>query len=410
MKPSGTLSTRTAVAGLQTAAAVDPASPAQRVVDVLTGWLARRTSRRGFLVRTGLVASAVVVDTSFLIRPGTAYATVCGPGTRFNEGWTVFCATVNNGVNACPPGTLAAGWWKAQGASLCGGKARYIVDCNATCTCSDRSGRPGICSPSCWSCRCTRGPAGQCDRRRVCCNAFRYGQCNQQVRQVGAIKCRVVSCTPPWQFEKCSTAPATDNTTRNHSSPSLPAAFTVISRRYVALGENGSVLGASVYGEVRVAGGSAQRYQRGRISSGRSGTFETVGPISRRFADLGAEAGPLGFPVAPPIATRRPGGSASRFENGRISSLPATGTHETRGPIATAYLAEGAEDGRLGFPTSGERTVTPGVRRNTFERGSISFDDATRQATVTLNVPPAPAPAPAPAPTEPPADTATVTT
>ena len=88
------------------------------------------------------------------------------------------------------------------------------------------------------------------------------GGASEDVRQVGGVHCRVVSCTPPWRFEECSTAPATDNRTVDHTSDKLPQRYTAITARYIALGENGSELGASVYGEIAVAGGTAQRYQR----------------------------------------------------------------------------------------------------------------------------------------------------
>ena len=116
--------TATALAALPTRSGptAPPAGLAQRTTDAVTGWLARRTSRRGFLVRAGVVGSALAVDpTGYVLRPGTAYAAVCGPGASCSSGWTVFCATVNKGVNACPPGSIAAGWWKMDGASLCGG-------------------------------------------------------------------------------------------------------------------------------------------------------------------------------------------------------------------------------------------------------------------------------------------------
>ncbi|MCW2680777.1 MAG: hypothetical protein JWM62_2178, partial [Frankiales bacterium] len=286
--------------------------------------------------------------------------------------------------NACPPGSIAAGWWKADGASLCGGKARYIIDCNATCSrCTTPGARAGICSSSCWSCSCTSGLPGTCDQRKVCCNAFRYGQCNQDVRQVGGVHCRVVSCTPPWRFEACSTAPATDNRTVDHNSDRLPQAYTPITARYIALGENGSPLGASVYGEVATAGGRAQRYQRGRISyKSSTGARETVGPISARYVATGAEAGPLGFPVTSPLAVT--GGSAQSFENGRISWSSATGAWETRGPIAVLYTSAGAETGRLGFPIGGDTLVGDGRGRFTrFQRGRISWSVETGARAVT---------------------------
>jgi hypothetical protein len=357
----------------------------QRAVDKVTGWLSGHTSRRGFLLRAGLLGTALAVDPKgYVLKPGTAYAAVCGPGSGATSGWTVFCATINDGVNACPPGSIAAGWWKADGASLCGGKARYIIDCNATCSkCTTPGARAGICSSSCWSCSCDSGLPGTCDQRKVCCNAFRYGQCNQDVRQVGGVHCRVVSCTPPWRFEACSTAPATDNRTVDHNSDRLPQAYTPITARYIALGENGSPLGASVYGEVATAGGRAQRYQRGRISSKSStGARETVGPISARYVATGAEAGPLGFPVTSPLAVT--GGSAQSFENGRISWSSATGAWETRGPIAVLYTSAGAETGRLGFPIGGDTLVGDGRGRFTrFQRGRISWSVETGARAVT---------------------------
>ena len=367
-----------ALAPGETGASTLPPSLAQRAADSVTGWLGRRTSRRGFLVRAGLVGSALAVDPmGYVLRPGTAYAAVCGPGSSSSSGWTVFCATINNGINACPPGSIAAGWWKADGASLCGGKARYIIDCNATCsTCTTPGARAGICSSSCWSCSCRSGLAGTCDQRKVCCNAFRYGQCNQDVRQVGGVHCRVVSCTPPWKFEDCSTAPATDNRTVDHNSDRLPQRFTAITAHYIALGENGSVLGASVYGEVATAGGHAQRYQNGRISSRAGvGTRETVGPIAARYVAVGAEAGPLGFPVSAPLVLRG-GGRASRFQSGRISWRAATGAFEVRAPLSALYEGLGAEEGALGYPLTGTTAVAGGLV-NRFERGRISWSPAT---------------------------------
>lgn len=373
--------TTDALASLETVAStLSTPSLSQRVVDKVSGLLARRTSRRGFLVRAGVVGSALAVDPfGYVLKPGTAYAAVCGPGTSCTTGWTVFCATINKGVNACPPGSIAAGWWKADGASLCGGKARYIIDCNATCSrCTSPGSRAGICSTACWSCGCTCGPTSSCDQRKVCCNGFRYGQCNTQVRQVGGVQCRVVSCTPPWKFEACSTAPATDNRTRDHNSDALPQKWTPITAKYTALGENGSILGGSVYGELAVPGGRAQRYQNGRMSqSGATGVQAVVGAIARRFEALGAEAGALLFPVAPELVTVG-AGRAQAFQNGRISWQAATGAWETTGARALAYGRARFESGLLGYPITGETGVSDGIGLYVhFERGRISWSEPT---------------------------------
>ena len=93
-----------------------------------------RFSRRGFLVRTAVVGSAIVVDPrNYVLTPMTASAAVgCGPAASCSAGYTVMCCTINKGVNACPPGTFTAGWWKAADSSWCCGGYRYITDCNAT--------------------------------------------------------------------------------------------------------------------------------------------------------------------------------------------------------------------------------------------------------------------------------------
>jgi hypothetical protein len=338
------------------------ASVTQRTADAVTTWLSRRTSRRGFLMRAGVVGSALAVDTvGFVLKPQSAYASVCGPGNTCGSGWTVFCATINNGINVCPPGSIAAGWWKADGASLCGGKARYIIDCNALCSRCGGGGGSGICARSCWSCSCRCGPSSSCDQRKSCCNAFRYGQCHQEVPQVGGVTCRVVSCTPPWKWESCSAAPATDNNTRNHNSAQLPSSYTAITSHYIRLGENGSRLGATVYGELSVPGGRAQRYERGRISaSTATGAHEVLRPVGDRFLSTGGEGGPLGFPVTDTVSTRDGNGLVNRFQHGRISHHPDLGTFVLMGAIAARYASASGENGTLGFPIADSAATADG--------------------------------------------------
>jgi uncharacterized protein with LGFP repeats len=347
---------------------------ADRAVGAASGWLQSRTSRRGFLARSAVVGSALSVGGwGFLVKPQTAYASVCGPGASCSSGWAVFCATINKGVNACPPGSIAAGWWKADGASLCGGRARYIIDCNAACTRCAPSGRPGLCPSSCWNCSCGCGPAGQCDNRRVCCNNFRYGQCNQQIPQVGAVKCRVVSCIPPWTFERCTKSPATDNRTRDHNSPALPSAWTAITGLYLHLGERLSKLGPTVGGEFATAGGRAQKYKGGRISNGpKIGPRTTYGAITTRYVALGAEAGILGFPTT--HHSVRGAGAANDFQRGRVSWSAQTGAWETLGEVAVRYRALQSELGSLGFPTGPSVIPKDGKGRvSPFQLGRISW-------------------------------------
>lgn len=188
-------------------------------------FLESRTSRRGFVGRTALVASAVsVTGTGYVLRPVPAYAAICSCPTRPSasnrlscncgdlccDGYTEFCCHLY-GHNSCPPDTILAGWWKVDNSSFCDGAARYYMDCNKLspdCSCGSR----GVCRDSSSVCQCR-----SCSNRADSCTLFRYGNCNNDVLCVGPIVCRVVTCTKPWEIDPgCSTVPRTDQATANH--------------------------------------------------------------------------------------------------------------------------------------------------------------------------------------------------
>lgn len=180
----------------------------RELADAAASVVGAQSTRRSFLVRMAVVGSALTVaPLRYILRPGTAYSAVCGPDSSCDSGWTAMCCTVS-GQNRCPPGSFAAGWWKADNSGLCcGNAARYYIDCNMECgqTCG---------------CRCA---SGTCDERKTCCNQFRYGQCHQEIACYGPIVCRVVSCNPPWTFDTSCTADVlVDNATAQHSAPCLP--------------------------------------------------------------------------------------------------------------------------------------------------------------------------------------------
>jgi hypothetical protein len=192
-------------------------APRSTFAERLVEKIARRSGpdRRGFLRGSALVGAAVVATpATYLTRPTTAYAAVCGSHSTCASGYTVFCCTVNRGLNACPPNSFIGGWWKADNASYCGGAARYYIDCNAY-----RNNNP-------YRCRCNSDPS-TCDHRLVACNQFRYGQCNAQIplSNTGPIVCRLVSCVPPWREYPgvCTTSSRTDNNTTSHFAPCLTA-------------------------------------------------------------------------------------------------------------------------------------------------------------------------------------------
>jgi hypothetical protein len=327
-----------------------------RLVSRASGLLSRRISRRGLIARLALVGSALAASgTTFVLRPGTAYSAICGSGSSCSSGWTAMCCTINQGVNQCPPGTFAGGWWKATGASLCGGKARYIVDCQAKCE-KCGCGRGNYCKKKCWSCKpgCAKGKG--CDKRRACWNVFRYGQCDRQIRCSGPVACRAVSCTPPWKWENCSTASATDNRTRHHSSTCLPT-WSPINKKYVAMGSEGSVLGATIGRERKGHRGRVQRYTGGRMYRGKkTGIRYLTGAVLTRYRALGESDSPVGLPVT---NTRTFGdtGTGADFQRGAVYAARGRKAFALWGPVWTTWVANDAQSGVLGYPLS-DRTVT----------------------------------------------------
>jgi hypothetical protein len=261
------------------------------VVDDLAEVLGRRHTRRRVLQRAAVAGAALTVaPATFALRPGTAYAAICGCsgqscdcGSSCCDGYTEFCCTVS-GVNRCPSGTLLGGWWKVDGSDFCGGGPRYYLDCNAQCG-SCGCGANGICSGSCSGtpCGCANG---SCGNRKSGCTGFRYGQCHQEVACLGPIVCRVVTCSAPWELDgTCGTASRTDNATRNHNRPCLQGA---------PIGKLERV--ESVPGGVRLAGWAADPDITGptEVHAYIGGAGYNLGPANRRRDDVAAAYPALG--------------------------------------------------------------------------------------------------------------------
>jgi uncharacterized protein with LGFP repeats len=285
------------------------------------------------------------------------------------------CCTVNNGVNACPPGSFAGGWWKADNAALCGGGARYYIDCQAECTgCS--SGCNPFCDSGCWNCQC-HCASGTCDQRRVCCNVFRYGQCNQQIACGGPVLCRAISCMPPYEWMPCSTATATDDTTTDHSAPCLPGWDIMELHYYSSLGGPKGYLGVTVGAPFPIPGGWAQAFTLGEIYwSSATGARGLNGAIIQHFRSLGGTSGVLGFPTTDVIPNGDNRGWHADFQNGSIYWSATTGAHMLNGAFKPLWISAGGLGGYLGYPTDDPVHTSDGVGwTQTFERGQMWYHD-----------------------------------
>jgi hypothetical protein len=201
------------------------------LTDRLSAALETRLSRRSFVVRSAFAGSALAAGrTGFLLRPQSAYRSLCDSvycgspdcscGSTCCAGFTEFCCVLDGGYNSCPSGTVMGGWWMAEGSAYCDGP-RYYMDCNAVCHCEDGCGGGyQFCDPACdgLSCGCAYG---NCDNYLTGCFQFRYGQCNQDVSCLGRIKCRVVTCVPPWEIDDCTHTSMTDDGTADQNAACL---------------------------------------------------------------------------------------------------------------------------------------------------------------------------------------------
>ncbi|WP_369070476.1 S8 family serine peptidase [Kineococcus terrestris] len=142
------------------------------------------------------------------------------------------------------------------------------------------------------------------------------------------------------------------------------------------LGAHVSPVGFPVGEERGVRGGVVQAFQRGIIAwSPATGAREVRGAILDRVNASGGVQGFLGFPTTGEVALR--GGAFTAFQGGSVYWSPATGAQVVRGEIRRAWGATGWENGRLGYPRTGEFPVPGGVRQD-FQGGSMTFSFATR--------------------------------
>ena len=318
------------------------------------------STRRRFLYRIAVVGSAMALNPwRYVLRPTPAYASVCGSGRGCGAGWSVFCCTINNGKNTCPDYSYVAGWWKVDNSAFCLGSPRYYIDCNR---------RPGR------SCNCRCNHTG-CDDRRVCCNVFRYGQCNTQIRGVTEVVCRIIVCTPPWKWDpSCGKTVRISESTRSHSAACLPGKDpTRIEIKYQDMGLRGSVLGPPETREREtVRNGRRRRYRNGLILWHRTtGAHEVHGSIADRYRGWNAERGPLGFPKTDQRAVGDGDGLYGRFERGSIYRRDGIGTKIVLGRTDVRFRHLGGPRGSLGYPTSNTKDANGAGKVTEFQHGSI---------------------------------------
>ena len=88
-----------------------------------------------------------------------------------------------------------------------------------------------------------------------------------------------------------------------------------------------------------------------------------------------SENGPLGYPTTDEQVGLFGDGHYQLFQGGAIYWSPATGAHVVIGAIRDRWTALGAENGPLGYPVADQRAV-PGGASQQFEHGTLTYNVA----------------------------------
>lgn len=149
-------------------------------------------------------------------------------------------------------------------------------------------------------------------------------------------------------------------------------------------------------------GGVTQAFQYGQIVySPATGSRFIRGGIGATWISIGGPNSGLGYPTTNEISGLTGGGAKQYFQYGEIVWSPTAGTKIITGGIRSAWVGQGSEAGRLGYPTTNEYGVTGGSAQD-FQGGRITwFPGSTRIEYASDAYQPAPAPAPVPAPSPP---------
>ncbi|WP_164704681.1 reprolysin-like metallopeptidase [Blastococcus litoris] len=119
-------------------------------------------------------------------------------------------------------------------------------------------------------------------------------------------------------------------------------------------------------------GGCGQVFSGGIVySTARTGTHAVTGDVKDAWVAQGYENGPLGYPASGLICGLAGGGCGQAFQGGRIYAGPGTGAHALSGAVQSAWIAQGWEAGPLGYPTGDVVCGVAGGCSQAFQGGTL---------------------------------------
>lgn len=153
--------------------------------------------------------------------------------------------------------------------------------------------------------------------------------------------------------------------------------YGLIREKWAALGWENSPLGYPTCDESDAGSGRGRfnNFQNGTIiwQSGSQAAFAVYGMIYAKWGEQNWDNGFLGFPVTDETGTPDGIGRYNHFEGGSIYWTPNTGAKLIYGFIRAKWAELGWETGRLGYPRTDELVEGTNGRYNLFEGGEIHW-------------------------------------
>lgn len=119
--------------------------------------------------------------------------------------------------------------------------------------------------------------------------------------------------------------------------------------------------------------GRVRDFQHGSIYwTPEHGAHVVLGAIRVKWAQVGGHAGFLGYPVSDEVPCGPGEGRFNHFEGGSIYWRADIGAHEVHGAIRDKWASMGWQDSPLGYPISDERG-NANKRGSTFQHGTITW-------------------------------------
>ncbi|WP_436054987.1 GH25 family lysozyme [Pseudarthrobacter oxydans] len=152
--------------------------------------------------------------------------------------------------------------------------------------------------------------------------------------------------------------------------------------RYASMGFENGPLGYPTSSQVcgLASGGCSQSFQGGDIlwSSGSGAYAVTAGAIRANYGSLGAQGGQPGYPVSNEVCGLKNGGCYQFFQGGSMIWSSTTGAHFSPfGSIRGVWASQNFENGWLGYPFTNEYCSSSGECRQDFQGGSLIWTPKT---------------------------------